>query len=174
MERGHYGAVPLDGPRCAFVAEWPGPGHDGNGVMRIAITESASPERREALQTIMTGGDTEEMATMGWIFSAMAPTKLETLYGPIRAEADVDVRRGHVVIDDVLEMRAEPIRTPVTGAEHRARIDLPNGFECRLAEMGGGTTRTSGEIELTENKDSYAQPARLHLGDKGAIETAAA
>ena len=71
----------------------------------------------------MTGQDTEEMATMWWVFAAMAPNRLETLYKPIDLKIDVEARKGHIVIPDVFELMAEPIRNPVTGAEHRARID---------------------------------------------------
>jgi hypothetical protein len=173
IDKGHYGQVNLDGTRCGFIAKWPGPIHEGNGEMQIIIDESASSEQREALQKIMTGEDTEDMATMWWVFSAMAPSKLETLYKPIDLEIDVDGRRGRVVVPDVFEIEAEPIRNPVTGAEHRARIDLPHGFEYRLAEMGSGTTKTSGSIELKKNNSTYAQFADLHLSHKGVVEAAA-
>lgn len=173
IETGHYGRVTLDGLRCGFIAKWPGPIHEGNGEMQILIDESASADQRDALQKIMTGEDTEDMATMWWVFSAMAPTKLETLYKPIDLQIDVDGRRGRVVIPDVFEIEAEPIRNPVTGAEHRARIDLPHGFEYRLAEIGSGTTKTSGALELKKNNSTYAQLAELHLSNKGVIEAAA-
>ena len=58
----------------------------------------------------------------------------------------------------------------LTGAEHRARIDLPNGFEYKIAEMGSAsTTTTAGKIALTNNKDSYAQFAELHLNNSGVV-----
>ena len=34
----------------------------------------------------------------------------------------------------------------MTGAEHRVRIDMPDGFEYRLAEVGRGWTKTRGPI----------------------------
>ena len=34
------------------------------------------------------------------------------------------------------ETNIEPIKNPVTGEEHRARIVLPDGFEYKEAEMG--------------------------------------
>jgi hypothetical protein len=36
----------------------------------------------------------------------------------------------------------------VTGALHRARIDLPFGKEFSLAEVASGTTRAAGTIPL--------------------------
>lgn len=63
----------------------------------------------------------------------------------------------------------EPIRNPVTGAEHRARIELPHGFEYRIAEMGSGTTKATGTIKL-DLKDSYGQFAHIHLSNKGVVD----
>jgi hypothetical protein len=53
----------------------------------------------------------------------------------------------------------EPIKNPVTGEEHRARIALPNGFEYKEAEMGNTVScRVSSGDKLTfELKNTYAQ-----------------
>ena len=67
----------------------------------------------------------------------------------------------------------EPIRNPRTGAEHRARIDLPNGFEYEIAEVGSASSRSRGVLPV-ELKDSYAQFARLHLNNKGIVRHRAA
>ena len=58
--------------------KFPGPVHEGNGEQQLVIDERATDEQRKALQTIMSGGDTEEMATMFWIYSAMSPNKHDT------------------------------------------------------------------------------------------------
>jgi hypothetical protein len=57
---------------------------------------------------------------------------------------------------------------PVTGAEYRGRIDLPDGFEYSLAEMGRGWTKTSGPIAY-ELADSYGQFCELHLCQDGIV-----
>ena len=62
-----------------------------------------------------------------------------------------------------------PIKNPITGLDHRVRIDMPNGFEYRLAEIGSGRTTASGQIKL-DLKDSYGQFARLHLSNKGIVD----
>ena len=72
------------------------------------------------------------------------------------------------VVDGVVESQGEPIKNPVTGAEHRARIDLPHGFEYEIAEVGSGTTKTQGNVVL-DLKSSYAQFAHLHLNNHGVI-----
>ena len=169
---GHYGDVKLDGLRCAGVFRWPGPIHEGNGEMQLIVDENASEDQRKALLAIMSGEDTEDMATMWWVFSAMSPTKHDPLVKPIELDINVDGRKGRISVPGVFESHGEPIRNPVTGAEHRARIDLPNGFEYRIAEIGSGSTRATGVIDL-DLKDSYAQFARLHLSHKGVIRDAA-
>ena len=137
---------------------------------KIFIDENATPEQRDAIEKIVTGEDTEEMATMWWIFNAMCTQRHPTEYKKINTEIDVENRLGSVVVDGTLNIKAEPIKNPVTGAEHRARIDLPNGFEYKIAEMGSAsTTTTAGKIALTNNTDSYAQFAELHLNNSGVV-----
>jgi hypothetical protein len=169
IHEGHFGDVPLDGLNTAFFVHFPGPVHEGNGTIQLVIDERADPRQREALVKIMSGEETEEMATMWWVFSAMSPNKLEPLFVPIELEVDVDARRGRLAIPGLLEAAGEPIRNPVTGAEHRARIELPHGFEFRVAEVGSGTAKATGAIKL-DLKDSYAQFAHLHLSNKGVID----
>ena len=65
------------------------------------------------------------------------------------------------------------VRNPVTGHEHRARIDLPDGFEYEIAEIGSASGRSQGNIRL-DRKDSYAQFACLHLNTKGPVRHRAA
>lgn len=173
IEKGHHGDLSLDGLRAAMTVKWPGAIHQGNGTMQIIIDPVASPAQRKALQTIMTGGDTEDMATMWWVFSMMSPNKLETLFLPVEISADPEARRGKVRVAGVFEIEAEPIRNPVTGAEHRARIDLPNGFEFTQAEVANGRTTTEGAISLKNNTDTHAHFARLRLSHKGVFDRAA-
>lgn len=169
IDEGHFGEVRLDGLRAVMMGSWPGPIHQGQGTMQFVIDERASPAQREALLKILTGQDTDEMATMWWVFSAMAPNKLEPLFAPIEYEVDVEARRGRFRVPGIIETTAEPIRNPVTGAEHRARIDLPHGFEYRLAEVACGTTRATGAVAMPGLESSYAQFARLHLSNRGVV-----
>ncbi len=60
----------------------------------------------------------------------------------------------------------------MSGAEHRVRIDLPSGFEYRIAEIGSGRTQASGTIKL-DLKETYAQFAHIHLSDKGIVDEVA-
>lgn len=173
IKSGFYGDVKLDGVKMALTVKWPGPIHLGNGTIQLIVDSSATPAQRDAVATIAFGGDTEDMATMFWVFSKMSPTKLDVLTKPIDLEVDVEKRTGHVRVLDVFEMDVQPIRNPVTGAEHRARINLPHGFEYRVAEIASGTTRAFGAISLENNKDSHAHICRIYMNGQGVIEHAA-
>ena len=173
IEQGRFGDVKLDGLRAAGLYRWPGPVHEGNGTMQLIVDKSADARQREALLKIMNGQETDQFATMWFVFSAMAPNKLEPVFEKIDFDVDVDARRARLVIPGIVESVGEPIKNPVTGLEHRARIDIPHGFEYRLAEIGSGRTTTSGKIKL-DLKDTYGQFARIHLSNKGIVDEARA
>ena len=98
----------------------------------------------------------------------MAPNKHPPMFRPIEFEVEVDARHGRLEVPGLLTVRGEPIHNPVTGAEHRIRIDLPEGFEFRLAEIGSASSTVGGLIAF-ELKDSYAQFAHIHLGHTGRL-----
>ena len=173
IKSGHYGDVKLDGVKAALMAQWPGAIHQGNGTIQLVVDTAVTPGQRSAIETIFSGGDTEDMATMFWVFSKMSPNRLETLTKPIDASVDIEARKGHVRVPGVFDLDVEPIRNPVTGAEHRARINLPHGFEYRVAEMASGTTRTSGAIALENSKGTHAHICRVYMNGQGVIEHAA-
>jgi hypothetical protein len=168
IHQGNFGDVRLDGLRAAAMWRWPGAVHEGNGVMQIVIDERADARQRDAPAQILSGRETEDMATVWWVFSAMCPTKHEPLFRPIDFEVNVDGRRARLEIPGLVRSVGEPIRNPVTGAEHRVRIDFPQSFEFRLAEIGSGTSKTSGPISL-DLTSTYGQFAHIHLSHKGRL-----
>ena len=80
IDTGHYGDIKLDGLRVSAIYKWPGAVHEGNGEYQIFIDENATSEQRDAIEKIVTGEDTEEMATMWWIFNAMCTQRHPTEY----------------------------------------------------------------------------------------------
>ncbi|MEO6299240.1 MAG: DUF1326 domain-containing protein [Paracoccaceae bacterium] len=173
INKGFYGDVKLDGVKVAITVKWPGPIHLGNGTIQMIVDAAATSAQRKAVETIFSGGDTEDMATAFWVFNLMSPNKLETLVAPISMAANPETRKGYVHVPGVFELDAEPIRNPVTGDEHRARIDLPHGFEFRRAEMASGTTTTHGAVSLTANKGTHSHICRLYMNGQGVIDHAA-
>lgn len=170
IQKGNYGGVSLDGLRAAGVYKWPGAIHEGNGEMQLIIDENASDEQRAALQAIMTGQDTEEMATMWFVFSAMAPNRHETLYAPISVDVNLGEHTGSAKVGNIFDLSVEPIPNIVSGDPHKISINLPHGFEFNEAHMASGGTKTkSGAISLKKNSDTHAHLARLHLTGAGVV-----
>ena len=136
----------------------------------LVIDERADSSQREALEKIMSGEDTNDMATLAWVINATTATRHETMFRPIRIEADITKRTGKVIVDGVLEINSEPIKNPVTGEPHRSRIDSPEGVEFSIAEMASGTTKThGGKMEFTDANDTHCHIAELHWNNAGVI-----
>ncbi len=169
IEKGFYGGVSLDGLSVGMLAKWPGPIHQGNGERLIIIDDQTTEKQRNALEKIVSGEDTDELATIFWVINAMTTTRHETLYLPIKIEADIEARRGHVIVDGVFELNVEPIKNPITDKEHRARIEIPDGFEFTIAEMASGSLKTHSEIDLPNNIGTHSHLAELHLNNSGII-----
>jgi hypothetical protein len=168
IDSGHHGDTPLDGLRIAGVFRWPGAIHHGGGEAFPIVDRRADPGQREALLRIMSGQDTAPGATIFSVFAATFVKLHEPLFSDIEFEVDVDERRARLRVPGHVEQRGEPIVNPVSGKELRARIDLPNGFEYTLAEMGRGWSKTTGPIALEFN-DTYGQFAQLHLCQDGIV-----
>ena len=169
IDKGYHGATRLDGLKVAGVFRWPGPIHLGNGEAAVVIDKRASAAQRDALLRILTGQDTDPGATIFQVFSTTLTTLHEPVFADIEFEVNVDQRRARMKVEDLIETRGEPIVNPVTGAEYRGRIDLPNGFEYTLAEVGRGWSKTKGPIPL-DLADSYGQFALLHLSEHGIVK----
>ena len=67
------------------------------------------------------------------------------------------------------ELNVEPIKNTVTGAEHRARIEIPDGFEFTIAEMASSSVKIHSGIELTNNKGTHSHLAELNWNNSGII-----
>jgi hypothetical protein len=168
IEEGRHGSTNLSGLRIAAIAAWPGAIHEGHGQIVPIVDERATPEQRQSLLRIMSGEDTEPGATFFQVFSTTIETVHDPVFAPIRLDIDVDGRMARLDIPGLIEARGEPIRNPVTGAAHRARIDLPHGFEYSLAEVGRGWTTTKGAI-AHQLEDSHAHFAPLHMTERGVV-----
>jgi len=168
IDSGFHGTTPLDGLRVAGIFRYPGPIHEGNGEALPIVDQRANPAQREALLRIMSGQDTRPGATMFAVFFSMLSKVHEPVFADIDFAVDIQRRRAHLKVPGLIEQRGEPILNPITGAEHRIRIQPEGGFEFKEAEIGRGWTKATGPIEY-ELADSYGQFAELHLCQDGII-----
>jgi hypothetical protein len=147
IERGYFGSTQLDGLSFFVVVDFPGPLHEGNGTLQAIIDERSTADQRDALFQILSGKQSAE-GTLFHIFSLIVAKTLDPIFAPIDVEFDMDGRKARVSIPGVLETENEPIRNPVTGASHRIRIMMPEGFEHRSAEVCSARIASTGGIKF--------------------------
>ena len=151
-----------------MLVHWPGPIAEGNGKQQFIVDESASAEQRKAMINIMSGKDTEPFATHFFVFNSTMKEVLDPVFTKIDLEIDIDKRVADISVEGVGTLTGRPIKDDVSGAEHRVRIDLPNGFEYRICEIGKGECKSDGDIKLDLN-NTYGQCCMLHMNGKGVI-----
>ncbi len=79
-------------------------------------------------------------------------------------------RTGRFEVPGVLELKLEPIKNPVTGADHFAQIVLPTGFEFRKAEMASATFQSEGNDFGMAHDKVYGVMWQAAYGPHGIIE----
>jgi hypothetical protein len=159
VRQGKYGNTKLDGVTFAAAYWWPKAIHEGNGIVRLAIDEKATADQRAAILNIASG---KQGGTFFEIFASVVSQALDPMYVPITFQTDREKRVASLNVPGLGEFRAEPIKNPVTGEEHRARIQLPNGFEYKEAEVGNCVMNkaTLGDKKI-DNQNTYAQFAAV-------------
>jgi hypothetical protein len=148
IEEGHFGETRLDGLSAINIWAWPGAVHEGDGSMLSIIDLRADEAQRKALAAILQGEAAEPGVIMLQIYRTMCSVYHEPRFEPIELEIDVEGRTARIEVPGLVETVVEPIRNPVTGAAHRARIDLPMGKEYHLSEIASGTTKAGGPVPL--------------------------
>jgi hypothetical protein len=158
ITEGSFGDVSLDGLRFGFAVHWPGAIHEGNGVAQPVVGEGATDEQRDAILSIASG---EHGGEFFEIISAVLSEVRDPIVAPIELDVDRDARRGTFRVGEVGESRIEPIVNPdiPDSGEHRVRIDLPDGFEYKFAEIGSSVDWKvdSGDPLSFSHENTYAQ-----------------
>jgi hypothetical protein len=168
IEDGFFNETRLDGLRFAMLVQWPGEIAEGNGRQLAILDARGDAAQREALRKILHGESTRPGATHFYVFNSTMSEVLEPIVAPIELEVDLAARRARLRVAGVVESEGSPIVDPHSGSEHRVQIRLPNGFEYTTAEVGRGTTRSRGAIELSfENRHGHWNV--LHMNQDGVI-----
>ena len=168
IDEGYFGDVRLDGAIIAARYRWPGPVHEGGGIVQGVIDERTTPEQREALIQILSGKE-QEPTTVFNIYGSTIARELDLIVAPIEFSADFKARTGGFRVPGIMEMSLEPIRNPVTGKPHFAQIRLPNGFEFREAEMASGRFDSQGSELGMQHSNCYGFLTHAAYGPKGVI-----
>lgn len=169
IDEGYFGNTRLDGLYAINTYSWPGAIHQGNGTMQSIIDERADEAQRQALEAILQGEGAEPGAIMLQIYRAMCTSIHEPLFAPIELDIDAARRTARLNVPGLIETEVEPLRNPVTGAEHQARVNLPSGKEFKQAEVASGTTKATGAVPL-EFANSHAHFVGNQMTSRGIVE----
>jgi hypothetical protein len=123
----------------------------GGGVFQPVIDQRADEAQRDALFYILSGED-QAVGTMFQIFSTIIETIKQPLFAPIVFDWDVEKRRARIEAPGVVQAHCEPIRNPVTDAEHRMLTVLPDGWVFHEAENAAGFAKGVGAVKFDLNR----------------------
>ena len=158
IDNGVHGQTDISGLAIAMVVAWPGPIHEGKGQVVPIVDAQADEAQRDALLRIMSGLDTVPGATFFQVFATTYEKVENPVFAPIELAVDIDGRRASLRVEGWIDARGEPIANPVTGEEHRARINLPHGFEYETCEVGRGWATTQGPVDVTGRRARLLVP----------------
>ncbi|MBB1517735.1 DUF1326 domain-containing protein [Aquipseudomonas guryensis] len=164
---GHFGDTSLADLHVACTFAWPGPIHEGQGQCQAFIDERASELQRQALLTILSGQEQEPTAFFA-IFASTVTTMHAPQFVPVEVRTDRAALTASIRVPGAIDGRVEPIRNPMDGSPHRAKVVLPEGFEFAEADCASASFNTAGAIAL-DYAGTNAMLYDLHMGPSGII-----
>jgi hypothetical protein len=167
ITKGYFQNTRLDGLSFFVTVHFPGPLHEGNGAAQPIIDQRATPEQREALFAILSGQNSAE-GTLFHIFSQIVTTMHDPIFAPVEFRFDKTKRTAQLVIPGVLETEVEPIKNPATGADHRIRVVMPEGFEHIEGEVASANIRSTGAIGFA-TKGTHSTLAHVVQTPQGVV-----
>lgn len=135
IKEGSCGDVDLAGVKCAAIIAWPKAIHEGGGKCVFVVDPSTSDAQAEALGQIFSGG----LGGLPW--ELLGPT-FEVI-GMEKAKITIEGSgpKSKFTVEGIGEGRGDTFTNPVTGEDHLAVLNLPNGFIFKRGECGTGTHR---------------------------------
>lgn len=162
-EEGHFDDISLNGLCRVNLYGWPGQMHEGNEAQQSIIDIRADEQQRQALQTILSGQETEPGATVFQVYATMTDTIHEPLFKPIEFTFDPDdshcsCRR---VVPGIVESVADGVlQVPEDGNTDESK---PAG-----AVQCSASTRANAQIQF-DLSDSHGHFAIFHITPSGVM-----
>lgn len=169
IEHGHFADVSLDDLHVACTFAWPGAIHEGHGQCQAFIDERASEAQRQALLTILSGQEQEPTAFFA-IFASTIETMHEPRFVAVTVSTDREALTARIDVPGAIDACAEPIRSPMDGAVHRANLVLPEGFQFAEADCASGTFRVTAALPMSY-RNANALLYELHTGPNGIVRS---
>ena len=137
VDRGHCDGVSLDGMKVVATFYFPRAIHHGGGHMQPILEDTISDAQKDAIFYIL-GGTDQAVGTVFQIFSIIVEKIHDPIFTKIGFDWDIKKRTARIEAPELLRMRSEPIRNPVTDTEHRMITVLPDGWVFHEAESAAG------------------------------------
>jgi hypothetical protein len=134
----------------------------------VVVDAKATAPQRAAIESVAQGKETEPGSLITQVFSTTLTAAPTTQVKPIELKIDKKAGTASMHVKDLIESSVEPIKNPITGAVHRARVSLPTGFEYTEAEFLTGSGKTTGPIKLDFN-GTHAHIAQVHWSTHGLV-----
>ncbi len=150
IRSGTCGGVNLADVKCAAIVAWPKAIHEGNGQCVFVVEPATTDEQIGVLSQIFTG----QLGGMPW--ELLGPTF--EVVGLEKATITIEGTgvKSTFRVEGIAEARGEAFKNPVTGDDHHATVDLPDGFIWTRGQCGVGTfTAKSGALDLSFNKTNW-------------------
>jgi hypothetical protein len=137
IAEGSCGDVDLAGVKCAALVAWPKAIHEGNGKCAFIVDPATGDAQIGALGEIFGGS----LGGMPW--ELLGPTFEVVGLEKARITIDGSGIRRTFTVEGIGEGRGDAFRNPITGEEHLANVDLPDGFIWKKGACGTGSHRAS-------------------------------
>ena len=150
ITQGKAGDVDLAGVKCAALVDWPKAIHEGGGKAVFVVDPATSDKQIEMLAQIFTG----KLGGMPW--ELLGPTFEVVGLEKAKITIEGQGRKSTFIAEGLAEGRGGTFKNPVTGEEHLANIDLPDGFIWTKGECGQGTFRAkSGPVSISAENSNW-------------------
>jgi len=150
ITQGKCGDVDLSGVKCAAIVDWPKAIHEGNGKAVFVVDPATTDKQIEQLAQIFTG----KLGGMPW--ELLGPTFEVVGLEKAKITISGEGRKSTFTMDGIGEGRGQAFTNPVTGEEHLANLDLPDGFIWKKGECGSGTFKAkAGGVSLDFDKTNW-------------------
>lgn len=147
---GVCGDVKLDGVKCAALVKWPKAIHEGNGKCVFVVDPATTDQQIEALAQVFSG----KLGGMPW--ELLGPTMQVVALEKKTITITGTGVKTTFHIDGIGEGRGDSFKNPVSGEEHQAIVDLPNGFIWTRGSCGQGSFHVkAGEVSLDYDKTNW-------------------
>ena len=147
---GTCGDVDLSGVKCAAVIAWPKAIHEGNGKCAFIVDPATTDVQIDALAQIFSG----QLGGLPW--ELLGPTFQTVALVKSKITIEGEGRKSTFRAEGVGEGRGDTFKNPVTGQEHLANVDLPDGFIWRRGECGQGSFKaTAGDMSVGADKSNW-------------------